>query len=729
MAHHTFDLTPYPSPRRASPAPNPADASGFMIPQHVLTYSQGTDQEDTLLDYWKILRKHKASVLVLTLACAACGLLISLLMPPVYQAYSSLEIEGLNRDFLNSGQVNPTEAPAPTAMDAYIHSQTEILRDEHLVSRVVSKLNLAERPEYKGGPGVLAWLHKVTGNPAAAPDTPQDGAVKAALQNLKVQTAGETHVVKILYDSPDPKLAADFVNTLAGDFIDQTLEARWETSERMRDWLSRQLAAMRNKLQKDETALETYAHASGLLYTQDNSSVAEGRLRQIEDELSKATADRVAKQSQYEMAASSRPEWLPQTLADGPLRDYQVKLTELQRERAELGAVLTPTNYKVRRVQAQIAEVEAALKKELGSTQRRIYNEFKAAQTREQLLAAAYARQARLVSDQAFKSIRYNTLKREADTTRAFYEDLAHRVEEASMVTAAPVNNIRVIAPAVPPAHPYKPNIFLNSAIGLFAGFFLSVGLTIIRERNDRSLKSPGESTTLLRVPEIGIIPVADVDPKLVPLWRRIGVQGRRRGDTVELVSSRRKHSALSEAFRETVAARLFHRPQAAGTRLIVLSSPGPGEGKTSVASNLGIALAKMQRRVLLVDGDLRRSRLHQIFRLENTQGLSDLLCDKSDLENCPLDALVRATAIPHLFLLTGGVQTTDVPNILYSERLAALLVRLRGEFETVLIDAPPILYLPDARVLGRQADGVVLILRAGKPAATRRLPQCSAWK
>ena len=715
MAKQTFDLTPYPSRHLGAPAQPYADAAASLIPQQTYSYSVDPDHEDTLLDYWRILWKHKTAIALLAVGCGLVGLIVSLAIPPVYQAHTSLEIERLNSNFLNAGEVRPTEAPAPTAMDAYIHGQAEMLRDEYLISRVVSKLNMASRPEFQSKSGLLGWLGRTVRIPALAPDPPQDRALKAALQNLKVQTAGDSPMVKVLYDSTDPRLAADFVNTLAGEYIDQTFRVRWETSERMRDWLTRQKEAMRGKLERDENALQTYAQASGLLYTQEKSTVNEDRLRQLEDELAKATSDRVAKQSQYEMADASRPEWLPQTLSDGPLRDYQVKLTELRRQQAELSAVLTPTNYKVQRVQAQISEVETALNRELASAQKRIYNEFKASQTREQLLASAYARQVRLVSNESSKSIRYQTLRREAETTRALYDALAHRVEEASLAAAAPANNIRVTALATAPTHPYKPNLLVNSAIGLFTGFLIAVGLVILRERGDRSLKSPGEATSLLGVPEIGIIPAAGVDPGLVPFWRHLGLQGKATGHTVELVTSRRKNSALSEAFRETVASRLFNSPAGAKARVIVLSSPGPIEGKTTIVSNLGIALAQIQRRVLLVEGDLRRSRLHEIFGLENTAGLSDLLTQDDDLRSRPLDSLVQKTDTPHLFLLPAGSRTTEVPNILYSDRLGELLDRFRGEFDTVLIDAPPTLYLPDARVLGRLADGVVLVLRAGK--------------
>ena len=252
--------------------------------------------------------------------------------------------------------------------------------------------------------------------------------------------------------------------------------------------------------------------ASGLLFTSEKDNIAEDKLRQLQEELSKAQADRVARQSKYELASTAPPESLPEVLDDKTLGEYQVKLTDLRRQLAELSSSLTPAHPAVKKVQAQVATLESALEKERTNVIQRIRNEFESAQRRENLLAANYAAQARLVSEQAAKVAHYNILKREVDTNRQLYDSLLRNVQEAGITSALRASNIRVVDSAQPPTRPYKPSLVLNSALGLLAGALFGFVFVVMRERADRSIQAPGEAALYLEVPELGVIPSADAE-------------------------------------------------------------------------------------------------------------------------------------------------------------------------------------------------------------------------
>jgi receptor protein-tyrosine kinase len=191
------------------------------------------------------------------------------------------------------------------------------------------------------------------------------------------------------------------------------------------------------------------------------------------------------------------------------------------------------------------------------------------------------------------------------------------------------------------------------------------------------------------------------------------------RGDpSIELATWQQKTSLIAECYRAVLTSILFSSQQGEIPKVIVLSSPDPGEGKTSTVSNLGIALAEINRRVVIVDGDMRRPRLHRVFGLTGSKGLTDLLRSEKPIDQYPIESLVHPTEVPGLYVLPGGSGAVNISNLLYSPRMPELLERLRSEFDTVLIDSPPMLQIPDARVLGRMADGVVLVVRAGQ---TRR--------
>ena len=313
--------------------------------------------------------------------------------------------------------------------------------------------------------------------------------------------------------------------------------------------------------------------------------------------------------------------------------------------------------------------------------------------------------------------VHYNILKREVDTNRQVYEAMLQRVKESSIVSAMKASGIRVIDPAIPPGDPYKPNVSRSALLGLIGGIFLGALFVTLRERSNRNLQQPGDAAFYLNIPELGVIPTAATDSARHE--RSQGVDDRSTlirpdRDPVELVTWNRKFSLLAEAFRTTLTSLLFSGHNGDQPRVIVLTSANPSEGKTTVTINLAIALAEINRRVLLIDADMRRPRLQNLFDLGAGPGLADLLREKTPGEGVTIDQAVCATAIPGLYVMRSGRSSGVVSNLLHSSRLPELLQQVRSEFDTVVIDTPPALHISDARVIGRLADAVLLIVRAG---------------
>jgi len=486
---------------------------------------------------------------------------------------------------------------------------------------------------------------------------------------------------------------------------------------------------VRIKLEKSEDELQTYANATGLLFTSEEDNIAEEKLHQLQEELSKAHSDRVAKQSRYELGSSAPPESLPEVLDDKTLGDYQVKLTDLHRQLAELSSSLTPDHPTVKKVQAQVTALESALQKERTNVIQRIRNEYESAQRRENLLAANYASQAGLVSKQAAEVAHYNILKSDVDTDRLLYDSMLRNVQEAGMTSALRASNIRVVDSAKPPTRPYKPSLVLNSALGLLAGVLFGLAFVVMRERADRSIQAPGETALYLDLPELGVILSAGAEEKrrFPYLLKGRGADGQELGNgdqQVELVTSRGP-SVLSDCFRSALTSILCFRENGDRPRVIVLTSANPMEGKTTVASNLALALAELGSPVLLIDGDLRKGRLHEIFQVSNQWGLSDLL----EGRDRPLGGQGQAigTSHRHLYLLPAGSGASNISALLHSPRMLEFLNRMRQVVDTVIIDTPPMLQMADARVLGRLVDGVILVVRSAQ--TTREMAAAAAQR
>jgi succinoglycan biosynthesis transport protein ExoP len=318
----------------------------------------------------------------------------------------------------------------------------------------------------------------------------------------------------------------------------------------------------------------------------------------------------------------------------------------------------------------------------------------------------------------------YNPFKRELDANRQFYEVISRRVDEARVASTVRQSNVRLVGPAQPAAHPHKPNVPLNLAIGMFGGMALAVGYVMLREQTSSVLRAPGEAGAYLALSELGAIPKATNRKFAVLGFLGAGI----RTLPVERASLEQPSSDLSEAFRGTVASILSAGHNVDHPRILVVTSSRPMEGKTTVVSNLGIALAEIGSKVLLIDGDLRRPRLHKVFDQINSWGLSDMLREKNAIEELPLEALVKRTTIPHLHLLPSGTCADNIFGLLCSSRMARLLQRFRQEFDYVLVDAPPCLEFADARIMAWYAETLLLVVRADytdrktAQAAVRRL-------
>ena len=199
--------------------------------------------------------------------------------------------------------------------------------------------------------------------------------------------------------------------------------------------------------------------------------------------------------------------------------------------------------------------------------------------------------------------------------------------------------------------------------------------------------------------------------------------------EPLELVNWRHKPSMMADSFRGTLTSIIFSKQGGDRPRVLVLTSANPGEGKTTVVTNLAIALTEISRRVLLIDADMRRPRIHELFDLKNDYGLSDLLNSRSPLNRDPVDVMVQHTEVPGLYALPSGSVETGASDLLYSPRLAELLLKMRGVFDTILIDTPPMLHLPDARVLGKLSDAVVMVLRAGETTRDVAVAACQRFR
>jgi succinoglycan biosynthesis transport protein ExoP len=479
-----------------------------------------------------------------------------------------------------------------------------------------------------------------------------------------------------------------------------------ETSE----WLVVQLDDLRHKLETSEDALQAYARQQGLLHTSDNQIVSQQKLGQLQDELTRAQADRIEKGSRFEVARKASPETVPDVMNDSNVRALQTNLADLERKDAELGVTFKPGYPDEMKIHAEIETIEGAISQKHAAIIDRINNELQESERREQLLSSAYARQAKLVMEDSQKSIQYDMLKHEVDTNRQIYESMLQRVKESSISSAIKASNVRIIDLANVPQHPFKPSLVSNAGAGLFCGILLGILGLVVRARTDGRIQEPGDAGLLLGIPELGVIPAAQPLHRLVAGSLSLTSLDQHDGN-VELLPANQGYPMVSDSFRAVLTSIVFGSPKEARIALVI-TSPSCAEGKTTTALNLAVTLANMNRRVLLIDGDTRSPRMHDIFGLSNLTGLTELLT-RSHIDDKSAWLPIRETAVKGLSVLTSGPLVQTGANLLYSKTLPWLISHYREQYDMVIIDTPPALSMPDARILGRLADGVVLVARA----------------
>jgi succinoglycan biosynthesis transport protein ExoP len=703
--------------------------------------------------YWRLFRRWKWILILSAVSGIALGFLPTLFLAPLYQAKASLEIQDLNDNFLNMKQVLPVNDSGGQA-NTYgdVQTQIKILQSDSVLGLVAAKMFAVEAQDRERVRPINVWSRLLLG-PAPSPEVYVQAETKRLSHSLKVRAVGQTRIVELTADSTNPRLAADFLNQLNAEYIDQNVKSRWETSQRTSQSLARLLEDAQAKLRQSELALQSYAQTSGLMITSDKKNVAEEKLSQLQEELSKADASLVEAQSRYEVAKTSQvPEGSPagggvdseadfDIQSQGSIRGYQDKLADLRRQRAELATTYTSDYGKVKRLDAQINSLQATVSEEKRNSIRRAKNEYRQAKRRESLLAISYLRQSAEVSDMGKRAVQYNILERELDGNRHVYDEMLKQVKEATLVAAIPSSNVRVLDRAVPPEKPDSPKLLLNCALGLLTGLSAGMLLVFVRERSDDSMREPGDGLHYVGLQELGVVlqdrhgsgllssPHRKALPRTpITIGAAIESENSAVKDHAEYLQSlwpkmRELHPSLGfdsllvvESCRAVVTSLLLSGVNGAVPHSVAVTSPGPGEGKTTVVANMGLILALIGRRVLVVDGDLRRPRLHQLFSLDVNCGLSTLL-QQGEISQQALDTVVQETAVPELSVLTSGPSSVSSANLLYSREFPELLQKLKKEYEFVLIDTPPVLQVADARVIGRFADGIILVVRAGQTA------------
>jgi len=662
-------------------------------------------REPHLYDYLLILRKHQWLILSFLLAVVTIVSIATFRMQPVFTATARIEIDRENTSFLPFQGADSYDYMMD--LDNYIETQARILTSQTLALQTIRNSGLiphADLPEGSASEAITS------GNLANHKRPPELGVF---LGGLTVKRVPQSRLLDVSYESTNPELAAQILNAHITNFMEQNFRSKYEATARATTWLTDQLSELKVKVQNSEDARLAYERQHQIWEVDDKQNITTQRLSDLNKELTDAQSDRMRKEALYEFAKAGNIDAVPQ------LRENSM-LQELTRKRSEHYSAFVdglnqygPNFPKVQRLEAQLKELDGLISSEKRNILEALGNDYNAARQREGLLSDALNEQKSEVNQMAQSMVEYNILKRDAEGNKTMYDGLLTKLKEATLAAGLKSSNIRWVDPAMIPWAPTRPAKTKNIALSLLVGLVGGIGLALLREYLDNTVKTPDDVEMLARLPSLAVVP-AFTDEKGGSRRNKLlgGASVNGHEKRIELVAQHLPKSQMSEAFRALRTSLLLSQADRP-PQVILVTSALPREGKTTAAANLAVTLAQLGDRTLLVDGDLRKPGVGRLLNLSDGKyaGLSSYLAGVSSLDL----VTVPHPAIPNLVAIPTGPLPPNPADLLSSHRLADAIRQLRSEYKFIVIDSPPIMAATDAVIVSVQADGVLLVVRSGE--------------
>jgi capsular exopolysaccharide synthesis family protein len=696
------------------PTTDPAQSLVLSGPQSlrqpIVALDVSAEELPHLLDYLHVILKRRWVVLSCLLIVFTTVAIGTLKKKPIYEGKVLIEINPEQPNVLNFQEVLQLTS---VDIESYRETQYKVLQSRTLAEHVIDDLKLCRYPEFYKGSLLFGLIQVVPDKiPSASDPEPPDrsmdayrNTVRHFIDNIDVSPVRRSNLVELSFYSENAELAARIANQLSTEYIDQNLQVKWDEANKASEWLSGKLVGLKAKLEKSDDALQSYARANSIIFVEEKQNLVNERLKQLQEEYTKAQALRFQKESLYNLVQAGRVQDLPGVLSNGLIQNLATRLAELERDYAQLTATVKPEYPKAIALKKQIDAMQASLDRQKKALGENIVDDYRSALANEKYLAQALDEQKKEVNDVAEKSIQYNILKREVDANKQLYEGLLTRMKEATVSAGLTASNVRIVDTAQVPKAPVKPRVALNLALGIVLGAAFGVGLAFLQEYLDNTLKTPDEVERLLRLPSLGLLP--DYSPDGTGKGSDKGLATVKHGSDGAIAPAVQTGREAVEAYRSLRTSILLSAHPV--PKMLLITSAVPSEGKTTITVNLGAMLASLGSKVVIVDCDMRKPSCHRSTGVENKPGFVQCLTGHVELA----DAILPVPGVPNLSVIPCGPIPPNPAEVLSSPVTPELLNKLRSQFEYVLVDSPPLLTVSDSRILSTLTDAVVLVTRA----------------
>lgn len=702
-----------------------------------------------LMEYWQMIVKRKWVIISLIAIFILIAAVFSFITTPLYRARATILIKEPSSRMLSIQEMfSSFPYQRYDFMNQNLNTQLKILTSRSLAERVARKMDLSSRPEFqalgKSKTNLMQtvknffsfrWLFRMispkskTESQGTQPKFRTDPDAMYAyfiLGGISVNPISDTRVVELSYASPHPVLAADIVNILAEEFIDYSIEMRYEATQEASQFLNEQLAQLREELAAKESELQRYGQEKELYFLSDSESTVLNKFADLNTAMTQAQIERINAESNYRELKGLNVDSLPQFVNNALIQNLKTQFTNIKNEYEEKSKIFKPNYPEMIKLKARLDSMRDELKSEIQKAIGAAETEYRSAMKKEASLRSLLESQRKDVFKMNSNAILYNSLKIEVENKRMLLNSLVAKQNEtlvSARLGGLRTSDIKILDKALVPTAPFSPNTRKNILLALFLGLFIGVGLAFLLEYLDNTVKGPEDVEKLVGLPSLGGIPYLSPD----------GISGRNRygyskykysyssnkgspgsSDTltrvksIELINELHPQFYISEDYR-TIRTSILLSSASTPPKAITFSSSLPQEGKTATVANMAVAFAQLKKKVLVLDADLRKPRLHRIFKIRHGVGLSGYLTGRASFEE-----VIQKTSIDNIWLIPSGPLPPNPAELLDSEKMKELVEEAKTRFDFVLIDTPPVLAVIDPVITSSFSDGTIFVIKAG---------------
>ena len=663
------------------------------------------EKEIHLRDYLRVVAKHRGLIISFVIVVTAIVALVTFSATPQYLASSKVLMEKANNNTLTDGYAANFRDPE------FFETQFQLIKSRQVARRVVDILGL-ENSSLTGTSDtgnsspvqmVKTWLIEaknsllgsdpVEDESSAGLRSEADRLADEIRDNIRVSPVRDSRIVAISYPSANPEFAALIVNTVVKAYTETSLEMKMAATRQTLEWMTKKTESERLKLEKSEKELQTYMRTNNLVTLENRIAVLPQKLSQISSELVTAQNKRQKLEGLYRKVKSvaGSPDAAESVLgiSNGAtlqiLRDQILKAEQYIRELSAKYGAKHPTMIKAK---GDLEILQNKKQQEISRLTGSVKDEFELAVAEENNLRQQLEQTKAEAHNLNEKFIQYEAFQREMDTNRQLYDTLMMKMKEQNITGEIQPVNLWVVEQAEVPVIPFKPNKKKNLVLAFIVSLFGGIGLAFFVEYLDQSIKYPEETEQALGFPVLGMVPLLK------------GKEG-----NIDTVMKDLPRSAAAENYRSlrtSVMLSSSNQPP----RKILVTSPEAGAGKSTTAINLAVAMAQSGKKVLLIDADMRKPRLHKIFKIKPEKGLSSYLAGISRND------VMFQSPIENLFFMPAGPVPPNPSELLVSDSLNQLLSQVDAKVDFIVCDSPPLQSVVDARILSQVFDGTILVVK-----------------